>query len=343
MTSLETHAPHWHRYTQLTVTPIGCKARTVAPATLQLLLGLMSNGHSIKLGIGRSFFVGDVKRTVTFKFTGTSLNVYCILPNPVISLTNLTTSTVTSVTPPIISTYNLTFTLDGSPINHVFNHASDGSGQFQYNFSVLSMSGLSLSQHTFAMSAPTQTNSTILFDYATYEFPLEDGASSSSLSSPGQAIPTSSTRPSVSSESSKHSNVAAIAGGIIGGICLLFIFGALYYYHRVRQRRIRAGKVEGTDFEPYLSHPMNSVSFANNQIHGSHVDDSNTPPAPMRSIDTSIRKPPMRMQNSNAPESIYSGREGSEREAIIQLRSNLESLQHEFRSQLLPPTYEDAV
>ncbi|KAF9065438.1 hypothetical protein BDP27DRAFT_1228989, partial [Rhodocollybia butyracea] len=100
------------------------------------------------------FLVGDVKRTVKFNFTGTSLNVYCILPNPDAS---------------IISNYNLTFTLDGTPVNHGFNHTSDGSGQFQYNVNVLSLGNLSQAPHTFVMAALTQINSTVLFDYATCE------------------------------------------------------------------------------------------------------------------------------------------------------------------------------
>ncbi|KAF9066055.1 hypothetical protein BDP27DRAFT_1228114 [Rhodocollybia butyracea] len=112
---------------------------------------------------GTEFFVGDVERTMKFQFTGTSLNVYCILPNPVISSDNNLT-----MDEPIISNYNLRFTLDGQS-QPEFVHTSDGSGQFQYNFSVLSLSDLSNSQHAFEMAAPTDTNSTILFDYATYE------------------------------------------------------------------------------------------------------------------------------------------------------------------------------
>ncbi|KAF9026597.1 hypothetical protein BDP27DRAFT_1247799 [Rhodocollybia butyracea] len=113
------------------------------------------------------FFRLDNLRTVTFSFTGTSLNVYCILPNPVTSPSNVTNEFNRDA--PVISNYNLTFTLDKFPVNQSFMHTSDGSGQFQYNFSVLSLSGLPQTQHTFVMSALTGTNSTILFDYATYE------------------------------------------------------------------------------------------------------------------------------------------------------------------------------
>ncbi|KAF9062061.1 hypothetical protein BDP27DRAFT_1369108 [Rhodocollybia butyracea] len=115
-----------------------------------------------------------------------------------------------------------------------------------------------------------------------------------------QTTPTS----SISSESLRHSNVAAIAGGITGGICLLFIFG----------------------LPPSPTAPNEGC-----QIHGSQVDSTAASASTTRSTNTSIRKPPMRMQNSSAlAESLHSGREGSEREEISQLRSNLESLQHEI-------------
>ncbi|KAF9062060.1 hypothetical protein BDP27DRAFT_1234116, partial [Rhodocollybia butyracea] len=90
------------------------------------------------------FLVGDVKRMVKFNFTGTSLNVYCILPNPVTSIDNVTNHFSKDTS--IISNYNLTFTLDGTPVNHGFNHTSDGLGQFQYNVNVLLLGNLCCSK-----------------------------------------------------------------------------------------------------------------------------------------------------------------------------------------------------
>ncbi|KAE9385627.1 hypothetical protein BT96DRAFT_840491, partial [Gymnopus androsaceus JB14] len=96
-------------------------------------------------------------RTVQFNFTGvcTSLDVYCIIPNDAdLSIT---------------STYNLTFSLDGQPLQQTFTHSSDRSNEYIYNVSVLSLTGLVQVPHTFTMEASSPTvNSTLLFDYARY-------------------------------------------------------------------------------------------------------------------------------------------------------------------------------
>lgn len=86
---------------------------------------------------------------------GTSLDVFCIIPNP--------------SDPGLTSTYNLTFELDGQPLEQTFTHESDSSNVFLFNTSVLSLENLTLAPHMFVMlAASTVVNSTLLFDYAMY-------------------------------------------------------------------------------------------------------------------------------------------------------------------------------
>ncbi|KAJ3747856.1 hypothetical protein DFH05DRAFT_1393509 [Lentinula detonsa] len=97
----------------------------------------------------------DETRSVQFGFTGTSLDVFCIIPNP--------------SDPTLTSTYNLTFELDGQPLGETFTHISDLTNVFQFNVSVLSLENLSLAPHIFTMmAASTTVNSTLQFDYAMY-------------------------------------------------------------------------------------------------------------------------------------------------------------------------------
>ncbi|KAJ3913279.1 hypothetical protein F5877DRAFT_52646 [Lentinula edodes] len=97
----------------------------------------------------------DETRSVQFSFTGTSLDVFCIIPNP--------------SDPGLTSTYNLTFELDGQPLEQTFTHESDSSNVFLFNTSVLSLENLTLAPHMFVMlAASTVVNSTLLFDYAMY-------------------------------------------------------------------------------------------------------------------------------------------------------------------------------
>lgn len=86
---------------------------------------------------------------------GTSLDVFCIIPNP--------------SNPGLTSTYDLTFELDGQPLEQTFTHESDLSNVFLFNTSVLSLENLTLAPHTFVMlAASTLVNSTLQFDYAMY-------------------------------------------------------------------------------------------------------------------------------------------------------------------------------
>ncbi|KAJ4473068.1 hypothetical protein J3R30DRAFT_3296771, partial [Lentinula aciculospora] len=100
-------------------------------------------------------YVFDPARTVQFNFTGTSLDVYCIIPNP--------------SDPVLTSLYNLTFSLDGQSLQQSFTHRSDLSDNFIYNSSVLSLEGLASAPHSFTMlAASTVVNSSLLFAYARY-------------------------------------------------------------------------------------------------------------------------------------------------------------------------------
>ncbi|KAE9398039.1 hypothetical protein BT96DRAFT_995222 [Gymnopus androsaceus JB14] len=182
----------------------------------------------------------DFPRTVQFNFTGTSLDVYCIIPN--------------SPNPTLTSTYNLTFILDDQLLSQTFTHESDLSNNSWYNVSVLSLNNLTPVSHTFAMmAASTMVNSTLKFDYARYLSPSSHSTSSSTHVS---LLSTST--------SSNRISVAVIVGTTIGGIfflCLLVILVFCYhrYKHRIKQLffvaslRIRTDESESTArIDPFI-------------------------------------------------------------------------------------------
>jgi hypothetical protein len=215
----------------------------------------------------------DPTRSVQFNFTGTSLQVFCILPNP---------------TDPILtSTYNLTFTLDNVALTQTFVHESDLSTDFQFNASVFYMDNLSQSTHTFTMlAASTVVNSTIQFDYAAYTVDLQSGSipnsPSPSLNFPSPSVSVTSTSTPAAAE---RPSVATIAGATAGGICFLLLAIALsmfYCYrhkHRIRQR-IFMSSLRSGDFdtnvdrvEPFtstpVSHHLNSHNMRENNPQAS--------------------------------------------------------------------------
>ncbi|KAE9394638.1 hypothetical protein BT96DRAFT_827383 [Gymnopus androsaceus JB14] len=75
--------------------------------------------------------------------TGISLDIYCIIPND----SDLS----------IASTYDLTFSLDGKPLQQTFTHSSDLSNLFIYNVSVLSLTDLAQVLHTFTIEVSSPT------------------------------------------------------------------------------------------------------------------------------------------------------------------------------------------
>ncbi|KAE9385626.1 hypothetical protein BT96DRAFT_892021 [Gymnopus androsaceus JB14] len=124
-----------------------CTGCAIRPDAKQAFLGSWHDS---------TYSVGEYLRSVQFNFTGTSLDVFCILPN---LLNN-----------DVITTYNLTFNLDNQTLLQTFEHESDYTNIFLYNYSVLSLSSLTPVHHTFTMLMTTGENSsnTLQFDYARY-------------------------------------------------------------------------------------------------------------------------------------------------------------------------------
>ncbi|KAJ3967282.1 hypothetical protein EV361DRAFT_505491 [Lentinula raphanica] len=175
-------------------------------------------------------YVSDPARTVQFNFTGTSLDVYCIIPNP--------------SNQDLISTYNLTFSLDGQPLPQTFSHRSDLSDNFTYNSSVLSLEGLSLTNHVFTMlAASTTVNSSLLFDYARYS------NITSSSTAPLQTQTSSVTSPTTG----HHVSTLPIIIGVVLGSIILILLHVIFVplYRRRKQLRPRSiPKLNG--IEPYV-------------------------------------------------------------------------------------------
>ncbi|KAJ3726801.1 hypothetical protein C8R42DRAFT_657707 [Lentinula raphanica] len=209
----------------------------------------------------------DPPATVQFGFTGTTLDVYCIIPESSLRWT---------------SNYNLSFMLDGQLLPQTFIQINEFNLVNQYNVSVLSLSNLEPISHTFAMIAASTTDSLIVeFDYARYTFddsgttsqPVTDSNTDTQLSTSGISIPgaeyssspemsisavssTSNTSTSIPSSSAttspssvpqseatdkKNSN-AALIGGTVGVtlivVVVIIFFCVAYnrYKHRIRQR-----------------------------------------------------------------------------------------------------------
>ncbi|KAK7008272.1 hypothetical protein R3P38DRAFT_3211197 [Favolaschia claudopus] len=105
-----------------------------------------------------SQFNGAPAIGVTLSFTGTGIDVFCILAN---TLPN--TDTITS----------LAITLDGSP-QQPFLHTPDSSSSYVYNAKVFSTSGLSQGPHEVVLLTNRPEGSLLLFDYAQYTFEVAD-------------------------------------------------------------------------------------------------------------------------------------------------------------------------
>ncbi|KAJ3780228.1 hypothetical protein GGU10DRAFT_391324, partial [Lentinula aff. detonsa] len=172
----------------------------------------MLHKHSTKLGM----ILHIIQRTKL----GTSLDVFCIIPNP--SDPNLT------------STYNnLTFELDGQPLGETSTLISDSTNVFQFNVSVLSLENLSLAPHIFTMMAASKiVDSTLQFDYAMYTTP-------NSLDPSSTPSVTPSISPSPSSTSTQRPAVAAIAiaGAAVGGSLFLILTIAFIFWYLRHKRR----------------------------------------------------------------------------------------------------------
>lgn len=171
----------------------------------------------------------DKPKAVQFNFTGTTLTVYCILPN--------------SDDPFITTTYDLQFTIDGDSFG-TFNHESDKSNMYIYQAQVFGVANLTNATHSFLMTAGSTTvNSTILFDYAVYSFddgvpdntPPPPATSPSAITLPSSPAPSGTTN--TDDNDSLHQHLGVIIGSVIGGLAFIFIIGflAIYLHHRRRR------------------------------------------------------------------------------------------------------------
>ncbi|KAJ3742447.1 hypothetical protein DFH05DRAFT_214509 [Lentinula detonsa] len=183
-------------------------------------------------------YISDPARTVQFNFTGTSLDVFCILPNP--------------SDPDLTSVYNLTFNLDGQPLQQTFTHRTDLSNNFVYNASVLSLEGLTSTSHVFTMlAASTDVNSSLLFDYARYSNIVDP---SPSLSSTAPVQTQSSSTANV--PTTRTSSLPIIIGVVLGSIILFLLVIVLFLYRRYKQIRPQSTLTPPNGIEPFAFHQL---------------------------------------------------------------------------------------
>ncbi|KAI0724107.1 hypothetical protein C8Q72DRAFT_858228 [Fomitopsis betulina] len=138
----------------------------------------------------------NIPHQVTLTFRGTAIWVHCILANFNES------SVVTTFT-------NASFELDGIPAA-IYHHQPDGAtGDFEYNVTVYSQTGLSNIEHTLVMTAEQgKSASLLLFDWA--EYTIENGTSISSTDSGGSSSSVASSS-SASASSSTGNTSSAVA------------------------------------------------------------------------------------------------------------------------------------
>ncbi|KAE9394639.1 hypothetical protein BT96DRAFT_886419 [Gymnopus androsaceus JB14] len=192
----------------------------------------------------------DSPRTVQFNFTGISLDIYCIIPND----SDLS----------IASTYDLTFSLDGKPLQQTFTHSSDLSNLFIYNVSVLSLTDLAQVLHTFTIEVSSPTvNSTLLFDYARYTVnlaPVSASSAPASESSITSAAPASSSiataAPALNTHLTKHTSLPIIISSVLGPIILVLISSVLIFVYRRRRKHPLQRR-----FAPFSTPPRNSSTY----------------------------------------------------------------------------------
>ncbi|KAL5531404.1 hypothetical protein ACEPAG_4281 [Sanghuangporus baumii] len=138
-----------------------------------------------------TYYPSGGARTITFRFTGTGISAYFIVPDKAQGTASVDTS--------------LTFTLDGSQAG-TYTHSPSGSSDFLYNQRVFSSSGLSNGDHTLVVSAgPTSDggSTAVLFDYLIYTTQDESSttAATSASSSTQNSTPSSSQAAATSSSS----------------------------------------------------------------------------------------------------------------------------------------------
>ncbi|KAI0370456.1 hypothetical protein BV20DRAFT_1043890 [Pilatotrama ljubarskyi] len=131
-------------------------------------------------------------RVITFKFTGTSVSVFNILP----PVQDAGTSHV-----------DLTFELDGSSVS-TFTYDPSADSGFQYGHAVFSSPPLTNGQHALVVRTTSGVESVVLFDYIVYTVP-DPPVSSSSSSTIDVTTINSPTPESSSSSSSPGSGTTA--------------------------------------------------------------------------------------------------------------------------------------
>ncbi|KAI0060131.1 hypothetical protein BV25DRAFT_985255 [Artomyces pyxidatus] len=173
---------------------------------------------------------GFVDRPVSlqFKFTGSAIYLYCLLPLRIPPNTN-STPTLT----------NLTFTLDGQAAGTFLHNGSADASGFQPNTVVWSMVALIETLHTLEVNLGP--NSVFMFDY--YVFTQADGVDNSPNATSTGLLSTPSSSSSESSpvkSTSKKSNVGTFAGVVGGSVGVLGTIAACLAFSIYRRRQLSA-------------------------------------------------------------------------------------------------------
>ncbi|TBU33091.1 hypothetical protein BD311DRAFT_653290 [Dichomitus squalens] len=191
-------------------------------------------------------------RTIDLNFEGNSISVYCII------------SQVDRVR---IAVVNMTFELDGQPVDTFFHDPSgtkDGAGNYdiQYNVAVYQSNLITPGNHTLRISSIG--GSSMYFDYALYT--TESDFHNPTMSAlPSASAPSGTPATYAQNASSAHPRLGVIVGAAAGGAVLLIAIGILAFI-LIRRRR-RAG-------EDLLRHRNDSLSKGGCRVYGRHDSQS---------------------------------------------------------------------
>jgi len=154
-----------------------------------------------------SQFPNEAPVSVSLNFTGTAIWVFCIVP---------------PITPGVITSYNLSYTLDNGAQNGTFLYTPTSTSDFLYNVSAVALPTLANTTHNLVISTDDSVNGSIfLFDYAVY--------TSEETATTAVAINTQVNNTQVDG--------GTIAGCIFGGIVLVLSSLAILRCRKQRRRK----------------------------------------------------------------------------------------------------------
>ncbi|TCD69456.1 hypothetical protein EIP91_007582 [Steccherinum ochraceum] len=237
---------------------------------------------------------GDDPLSFAFKFNGTAVYVFNVLPR--LTLTNVN------------------ITLDGTFATN-FTHFQNVSilEQYTYNVPIFAVDSLQYGEHTVAVTAVGSNTTSLLFDYAVYTTNISD-TGSTTAPPPGQA-----------GDSSQHhkTNIGAIVGGVVGGVALIavIILAGLFYRRRARRGTRMTGSLQS---EPFVAlRPSHQATSS---------DSLSSTPDKLSSIPVIIRNAAPSSQGDPSSEGDATSSASEDTSSVVPLQEQLQFFRAELEA-----------